>query len=186
MTRTRTWIVGTGILTLALALGVIDWATGHELDVFVFYFLPVSIAAWYLGLCAAVAAAVGCALIWFVADYAAGHTYSSHLLAAWNTLILLSSFMVMAWLVHKVRSLVVSEREKVAALREASAQVKVLQGFLPICAQCKKIRNEDGAWEQMEVYISKRSEALFSHGYCPDCARKALEEAGLGDERPDQ
>jgi hypothetical protein len=100
----------------------------------------------------------------------------------WNTLIFLSSFLIQAWLVSTVHGAVASERERVAALQKANAEVKVLRGLLPICAQCKKIRNEKGEWEQMEAYISERSSAFFSHGYCPACARKAFEEAGLNPE----
>lgn len=50
-------------------------------------------------------------------------------------------------------------------------EVNLLTGFLPICANCKKIRDDNGQWEQMEQYISKRSEATFSHGICPDCMK---------------
>ncbi len=58
----------------------------------------------------------------------------------------------------------------VEELEEALAEVKQLSGFLPICAGCKKIRNDEGYWQQVEVYISARSEAEFSHGLCPTCA----------------
>jgi hypothetical protein len=51
-------------------------------------------------------------------------------------------------------------------------EVKILRGILPICSFCKKIRNEDEQWEQLEAYITRHSEALFSHGMCPECARE--------------
>ena len=56
-------------------------------------------------------------------------------------------------------------------LREALDQIKTLQGLLPICASCKKIRDDKGHWEQMEIYIRNHSDAEFSHGICPDCAK---------------
>jgi PAS domain S-box-containing protein len=69
------------------------------------------------------------------------------------------------------------ERERlILELKEALAQVKTLSGLLPICAYCKKIRNDQGYWEQMEMYIRNHSEAEFSHGYCPECAAKLLSE----------
>lgn len=75
------------------------------------------------------------------------------------------------------RKRVQEERERlILELREALAKVKALSGLLPICASCKKIRNDGGYWEQLEVYIRDRSEADFSHGLCPDCATRALEE----------
>jgi PAS domain S-box-containing protein len=60
----------------------------------------------------------------------------------------------------------------IADLQEAMASIKSLKGLLPICASCKKIRDDQGYWSQIEVYISKHSEAEFSHGICPDCARR--------------
>lgn len=65
-----------------------------------------------------------------------------------------------------------AEEEKtrvVSELREALANVKALSGLLPICACCKKIRNNSGYWEQVESYIRTHSGAEFSHGVCPDC-----------------
>jgi CheY-like chemotaxis protein len=57
-------------------------------------------------------------------------------------------------------------------LAEALAKVRVLSGFLPTCASCKKIRDDSGQWSPMEVYIREHSEAEFSHGLCPECARR--------------
>ena len=52
------------------------------------------------------------------------------------------------------------------------SEIKTLQGIIPICANCKKIRNDTGYWDQVENYISEHSEAEFSHSICPDCAKK--------------
>jgi DNA-binding response OmpR family regulator len=57
-------------------------------------------------------------------------------------------------------------------LRNALAEVKKLSGFLPICALCKKIRNDTGYWQQIEAYIRDHSEAQFSHSICPECLEK--------------
>ena len=51
-------------------------------------------------------------------------------------------------------------------------RIRLLEGFLPICANCKKIRNNENQWEQMEKYITQHSLAQFSHGLCPECAKK--------------
>ncbi|MGH9812699.1 MAG: PAS domain S-box protein, partial [Candidatus Acidiferrales bacterium] len=69
------------------------------------------------------------------------------------------------------------EREKlVVELQEALANIKTLSGLLPICASCKKIRDDGGYWSQIESYISAHSQAQFSHGICPDCARQLYPE----------
>jgi YesN/AraC family two-component response regulator len=66
-----------------------------------------------------------------------------------------------------------AEREKlIGELQDALAKVKLLSGLLPICASCKKIRDDQGYWKQIEVYIQSHSEAEFTHGICPDCAER--------------
>lgn len=63
-----------------------------------------------------------------------------------------------------------SEKERTeAALREARSQVRNLEGVIPICMYCKKIRDDGNSWQQLERYISEHSEAFFSHGICPTC-----------------
>jgi PAS domain S-box-containing protein len=63
-------------------------------------------------------------------------------------------------------------RDQNAELEAALAKVKLLSGLVPICAGCKKIRDDQGYWSQVEVYIQKHSEATFTHGLCPDCSKK--------------
>lgn len=65
------------------------------------------------------------------------------------------------------------ERENLLEeLQKALSEIRKLQGIIPICASCKKIRNDKGYWEQIETYIKKHSEADFSHSICPDCVKK--------------
>jgi len=66
----------------------------------------------------------------------------------------------------------VEREELITKLEKALAEIKNLQGILPICAHCKKIRDDKGAWSQIEQYISKHSNAQFSHGICPECIQK--------------
>ena len=69
------------------------------------------------------------------------------------------------------------ERENlISELTTTLAEVKTLQGFIPICASCKKIRDDKGYWQQVEKYIQDRTEARFSHGICPDCKKKLYSE----------
>jgi len=63
-----------------------------------------------------------------------------------------------------------------AQRRKAEGEVRILQGLLPICASCKRIRHDDDQWENLESYISEHSEATFTHGLCPGCAAKYYEE----------
>jgi hypothetical protein len=167
---------------IVFALGVVDWLTGYELNFFVFYFLPVSIGAWFFGFIGAVLLAILSAGVWFGADVLTGHTYTSNVYAVWNTLVRLVSFLAIGWSVSRIKLLLDHEREVTESLRRSLSQIKVLDTFLPICAQCKKIRNQQGVWQQLEVYIGQHSNTQFSHSYCPECARKIMAEAGLIDE----
>jgi len=73
------------------------------------------------------------------------------------------------------------EKEKeqqvlISKLRDALAEIKTLTGFIPICASCKKIRDDEGYWNNLETYISKHTNAVFSHGLCPTCAEQCKAE----------
>ncbi len=68
------------------------------------------------------------------------------------------------------------KHEVIVELQEALAKVKLLSGFLPICCSCKKIRDDKGYWQQIESYIKEHSQAKFSHGICPECARELYPE----------
>ncbi len=65
--------------------------------------------------------------------------------------------------------------DRVTELELALVRVKQLQGLLPICTYCKKIRNDQNYWEQFEGYISKNADVKFSHGICPECFKKFAE-----------
>jgi len=95
--------------------------------------------------------------------------------------------------VHVIRD--ITERKQteeqrdrlISELQKALSEVKTLQGFLPICSHCKKIRDDKGYWNQIESYIHKHSDAKFSHGICPECAKKYYPDMDLySDEKTQQ
>ena len=69
-----------------------------------------------------------------------------------------------------------ARRKTQVELDGSQEEVKILSGLLPICASCKKIRDDEGLWNQVENYIDEHSEAQFSHGICPDCRKKLYPE----------
>jgi hypothetical protein len=164
-----------------VALGLVDFVTGYELSFFIFYFLPISYAAWLINLRAAIGAALLSGVIWFWAEILAWHPYSSNFYAVWNTMTRLVSFFVIGVTLSRLRQLLDRERQTAEKLRQALSEIKVLETFLPICAECKKIRDKSGEWQDLEDYIGQHSNTRFSHSYCPECAKKALEEDGLTD-----
>ena len=108
----------------------------------------------------------------------------SDYLAAWRQEALLSGSAVvgiislslgMAWLARRTwHQQMVGQAERdqlIKKLTQALAEVRSLEGLLPICAQCKKIRDDQGYWNHLESYLSAHTDATFTHGVCPDCAR---------------
>ncbi|MCP4746251.1 MAG: response regulator [Desulfobacteraceae bacterium] len=72
----------------------------------------------------------------------------------------------------KLKSEMDSRKQREKQLEEALSEIQTLRGLIPICASCKKIRNDDGYWQQIETFISEHSEADFSHSICPQCVKK--------------
>lgn len=77
-----------------------------------------------------------------------------------------------------IRVLTLQERlaDRVAELQDALTRVKRLQGLLPICSYCKRIRGDDQYWQQVDAYIVEHTDAQFTHGICPPCSKKLLAE----------
>jgi integral membrane sensor domain MASE1 len=104
-----------------------------------------------------------------------------------QSLILLQMFVGVATVMALALVAVLSEHRQakeqeahlLGQLLQAMAEIKTIRGMIPICAWCKKIRTDIGAWEQLEYYLSKHLEATFTHGVCPQCAKKVAAEEGL-------
>lgn len=88
-------------------------------------------------------------------------------------LALLIGFGFFFQLIFNQKMRVEAEKENlIKELLATIAEIKILQGLIPICAHCKKIRDDKGLWQQLEKYIQDHSEAEFSHGICPDCTEE--------------
>ena len=151
------WWVAVGASLIA-----IDYLVGPHFPYPVVYVIPVILAAWYSGRQPAVALAVAIPV---------GHIV--FLLAVWTRPADVAS-LVAATILRGVVILLLafwfarlSEHER--ALHQ---HVHRLEGLLPICCFCKSIRTQEGDWEPLEAYISDRSEAQFSHGFCPSCGKE--------------
>src|SRR3972149_1463220 len=94
--------------------------------------------------------------------------------ARWFLVLSLLFLSGLIYAAYRTRVWQLLRREKILKERveESLAKIKVLGGLIPICANCKKIRDDKGYWNLLEAYLLKHSEAKFSHGICPDCANK--------------
>ena len=145
----------------------VDYITGPKTQFPVAYIIPVTLAAWYSGRWPALALAVAMPLVHVVFSVAVWKQPVSMTLLA-TTMIRGAVVITMAlWFAR------LSEHE-----RELRRHVQTLEGLLPICSFCKSIRNESGEWKRLETFISERSEAQFSHGFCPSCWKTHYPELG--------
>jgi len=158
-----------------VVLGFVDYVTGYELGFFLFYFVPIAIAAWEVGPTSSYLIAILSSIVWFLSDISS-HPYSSILFAFWNTGIRFLSFLVIAYSTSKIQFLLAKERK---TSRDRPSQVKTLSGLIPICASCKQIRDDKGAWHRIEEYVEERTNAEFTHGLCPGCVEKLIKEARI-------
>jgi hypothetical protein len=99
--------------------------------------------------------------------------------AAWSPALLNLGFFCLILVVQvafTVAFLLLNAERVEWELRDTLAHIKVLRGMLPICASCKKVRDDQGYWQQLESYVADHSDAEFSHGICPECAERLYPE----------
>jgi len=147
-------------IMIALVVLVIDFYSGKNIRFPILYIIPVGIAAWYNQKTVAYSLAVVLSLARFAFNVPWQET-DSLFSSGINTGVRIFSLAIYAYLVDRTSW----------QTRELKKRVRLLEGILPICASCKKIRNEQGTYESIETYISDHSEAKFSHGICPQCAQ---------------
>ncbi len=138
-----------------------DYITGPLVQFPILYLIPIGLASWYNGRVWGLIFAFGMPLIrlYFLNLWEAPWTIFE---ATINASIRIFVFTIFAYLVHRI------VRQK----RDLEKEVHILRGILPICSFCKKIRNKDEKWIALEKYITEHSDAGFSHGLCPECAKK--------------
>jgi hypothetical protein len=159
MTRMRWWIV-LGLMSVGVVL--LDIVTGPYILFPILFVIPVGLGALYLGRAAGIGfaiALVGCRVVSAIVLDAEGIPVWAR---AANAGIWLLVLMGLALLIAKV----------VQPRRALEDRVRVLEGILPICAFCQKIRRRDGVWERIETYVSNHSAVEFSHSVCEACARE--------------
>lgn len=149
------WIV------LSSVVAGIDFWLGPHFQFPIAFVLPVGLAGWFSGRAWGIALGIALPLVrlYFVSIWDVPREFDY---AIANAGIRMAILVGLALLVDRV-----AQQE-----RELAKRVQALEGLLPICSGCKKIRDEEETWQPLETYISERSRAQFTHGFCPHCAEK--------------
>lgn len=159
-------------LSAAVVVLLIDYITGRAVQFPIYYLLPAGMAAWRHQKAAAYALATLLPLARITFHFLWQDSPSLSVSFV-NAAVEISALVFYVYLVDRTSS----------QTRELEKKVKILEGILPICASCKRIRNEKGEYEQIEKYVSEHSEASFSHGLCSECAEKLYPEYFKGKHR---
>ena len=166
------------IVVSVLVIGLTDYCTGYELSFFVFYFIPIAIAAWWVSPTSSYLIAILSSIVWFLCNHYLYLPYSSTISPYWNVTIHLLSFLIIAYTISKIRFLLSEEQE---TSQWQLTQIKTMSGLVSICASCRKIRDNSGYWTRVEEYLSEHTDAAFTHGLCEECVYKLLKEADIDD-----
>jgi glucose-6-phosphate-specific signal transduction histidine kinase len=152
-----------------------DYATGVKIRFGPIYAVPVMLFAWYFGRWWGIVAAIisaglrhGIQIIVLSA-----HTFVFY--EYWDLFLGLLAYGTFAWATCWVREILEREAALNDELQQALHRVRTLEGLLSICAWCKKVRNEEGSWVEVENYVAEHSNATWTHGICPECQKKFKE-----------
>jgi hypothetical protein len=166
-------LIFTGCLLLLLVVGWVDYITGYELGFFVFYSVPIGLAAWYLGRWPGIGLALAATIAWWLADALAGAKYSSLFSFWWNSTVHFSAFVINAVTIAKIK-LDLRQRDELAARLEAARQtLRAAARVLPACPLCGKARPQTGQNGQAELRDLARDNADLSDALCEECAQPA-------------
>lgn len=167
-------------VSLNLIIGLADYVTGYEVGLSVFYLGPIVLSVWFInrraGIFMSVLSIVTMAATMYLTGYVAGLAHRGYLTDSWTLFLRFCFYIIVVFLVSSLKESFDKQERLVVELKKALDEIKTLSGFLPICASCKKIRDDRGYWNELEKYISEHSEAQFSHGLCPECAERLYPE----------
>ena len=176
------YLVAASCLVLWASLAWLDLTLGLKVRFGPFYAVPVLLAAWYLGRAWALLSSLVSSVMWHALQVAVLHRYPVLAFQHWDHWDLLSgtlAFLAIAFAASWSRSLFDREQLLNQELQRANDQVKTLEGMLPICAWCRKVRDDQGLWEKIEDYLARHSNTTWTHGICPDCAKRFLDQSAV-------
>ena len=155
-------------------LGWIDAVAGFDYSLGPFYLVPCVVVAWFTGFRWGIPFALGSAILRLVIETHGAFALPQGHHFFWDGNVYLVSFSAFAGMTAWVRELMDRQAELILELQSTLAEVRELKGMLPICAWCKKVRDDEGFWLQVDTYLSGHTKATLTHGICPECREKVF------------
>jgi hypothetical protein len=165
-------VVASACLAGTALIGALDYVTGHGVVLTLLYLIPISVATWV------VHPRLGVVLSFTAATISSGLTLTAWLAGQtplrlqahlWNSLFEFVLFLGFTLTLSELRAHLGEERRAKREAEEALAMVKKLTSLLPMCASCKKVRDDAGIWEPFDAYLLHHTDTQVTHGLCPGC-----------------
>jgi hypothetical protein len=177
----RRGLILIGCWLLLCGLGWLDYATGYEMSFFVFYSVPVGVAAWWIGRWPSIGVGLGATVTWLLADYFSGAKYSAPFFYYWNSMIHLLAFMINAVTIAKIKSDLDQQHLLAAELESARETLRAVSALLPVCPACGRPRDASVANGEAALAALAREHPEFAGTLCAGCRAegvKVADEAG--------
>jgi len=155
----------------------VDYATGYEIRVYAFYFIPICLCAWYLGRVSVLGFSVIGAVCWFYADLFSGHSYSHESFRYWNAFISFVPFAIVGLTLNRLRFSLNEERRAHQELSSSTEEIRKLQNQLQVVCSWTKRIEVGGKWVPIDEFLAKELHLKVTHGISPEASRRFREQA---------
>lgn len=168
---------GVHISFVVLCGGIVvalDYVTGPDFSIILFYVLTAAWSGWWVSRPAAflLSGAMGAAWAWVNVLLFRSSQPTALPLALWNALMVVGTCLLTAYALGRLRRAYDEQRALNVRLQAALDKIHVLEGLVPICAWCKSVRTESGAWVSVESFLARETPAQLTHSICPNCATR--------------
>jgi hypothetical protein len=165
----RRGLIFAGCLVLLGLLGYLDYITGYEMSFFVFYSVPVGVAAWWMGRWPAIALALAATVTWLLADAFSGAKYSAPFFYYWNSTIHFLAFMINAVTIAKIKSDLDRRQALAVELESARQALRDVSALLPACPACGRPREGAAGSGTAEIASLARERSELASAFCAEC-----------------
>ncbi|HUI06613.1 MAG TPA: hypothetical protein VL486_06370 [Verrucomicrobiae bacterium] len=159
------------------AVTYLDYATGYEIRVYAFYFIPICLCAWYLGRVSVLCFSVISAVCWFYADLLSGHVYSHESYRYWNSFISFVPFVTVGLILNRLKFSLTEERRAHQELSRSTEEIRKLQNQLQVVCSWTKRIEVGGRWIPIDEFLAKELHLKLTHGISPEASRRFREQA---------
>ncbi len=181
-TLRKRYHIAIGVL-LTMVIGCLDYVTGYELRMELLYLVPISYVTWFVGQRTGILFSVLSLITIVFSDVTAGKQYTQFTIEIWNGAMYFV-FYVMVTVLLRLQKTLQQRESLIEELDRALSMNEELSSMLPVCSNCRKVRNDDAYRRKVDSYISKHTKAEFSRGLCTECSARLSPATMPIDENP--